>query len=477
MRFLILITFLTAILTGKILRAEILFQDADKLLTTEEKFMQIDSRIQANDRIKNYAEAIIYVKKGLDLAQKYKNQEKEADYELKLARFYYLQKDMQESLIHFRIYSLLRETFIKNTKNRELTELEDAYIEELNNLIYELDLNQQLIGNLQTENERYFIGQKRISILIQFGIGAIIVVALILIYNRIAVKNKSKQKHIQENKELKRLSEMAIKYKEEQTRNLVEISQLRDRQKQITWYARHIQLALLPDKADFHENLKNSFVLQIPRNTISGDFYTVHKTGHKIVLAVLDCPGHDTDAAYFTVLAYHFLKDIFHKGITTPSMILTMLDQKLKHETSQTGQRPEEVNGIKAAICEINTKTKEVEFAGAHFPLFYIHLDEIHFVKSNRFPIGDPLFSDKFYSSDHIRLSTGDMIYLASDGYYVQFGGRKNKKFMRSSLISLFKTMYDQHVSEQRFILDKVFKEWKGRNSQTDDVLVIGMRL
>ena len=87
------------------------------------------------------------------------------------------------------------------------------------------------------------------------------------------------------------------------------------------------------------------------------------------------------------------------------------------------------------------------------------------------------MFSDKFYSSDHIRLSTGDMIYLASDGYYSQLGGRKNKKFMRSSLISLFKTMYDQHVSEQRFILEKVFKEWKGRNSQTDDMLVIGMRL
>jgi len=477
MRLLILFIFLPAILVGHHLQAEKFIQEADSLLTTKEKFIQIDSRIQANDSIKNYVEAIIYIKKGLDLAQKHKNHEKEADYELKLARFYYLQKDIQESLIHFRIYSLLRETFIRNTKNRELTELEDAYMEELNNLIYELDLNQQLVGNLQTENERYFRGQKRISMAIQFGIGAILIIALILIYNRIVVKNKLKQSHIQENKDLKRLSEMAIKYEEEQTRNLLEISRLRDRQKQITWYARHIQLALLPEKADFNENLKHSFVLHIPRNTISGDFYTVQKTGNKIVLAVLDCPGHGADAAYSTVMAYHFLKDIFHKGITTPSMILTMLDQKLKRETGQTGQRQEDVNGVKAAICEINIKTKEVEFAGAHFPLFYIHLDEIHFVKSNRFPVGDPLFSDKFYSSDHIRLSTGDMIYLASDGYYSQFGGRKNKKFMRSSLISLFKTMYNQHVSEQRFILEKVFKEWKGRNSQTDDVLVIGMRL
>ncbi len=477
MRFLILFTCLSVFLTGSILQAEIHFQEADSLLTTEEKLIQIDSLIQVNDSIKNYPGAIIYIKKGLNLAQKHKNQDKEADYELKLARFYYLQKDIQESLIHFRLYSLLRETYIRNTKTRELTELEDAYIDELNNLMYELELNQQLIGNLQAENERYFRGQKRISTAIKLGIGAIIFIALILIYNRITSKNKSKQKLIKENKELQRLSEMVVKYEEEQTRNLLEISQLRDRQKQITWYARHIQLALLPEKADFNENLKHSFVLHIPRNTISGDFYTVHKTGHKIVLAVLDCPGHGTDAAYYTVLAYHFLKDIFHKGITTPSMILTMLDQKLKHETGQTGQRQEEVNGIKAAICEINTKTKEVEFAGAHFPLFYVHLDEIHYVKSNRFPVGDPMFSDKFYSSDHIRLSTGDMIYLASDGYYAQFGGRKNKKFMRSSLISLFKTMYDQHVSEQRFILEKVFKEWKGRNAQTDDVLVIGVRL
>jgi len=151
----------------------------------------------------------------------------------------------------------------------------------------------------------------------------------------------------------------------------------------------------------------------------------IHESNDRLVLAVLDCPGHGTDAVYSTILSYHFLNEILQKGITTPSMILTMLDQKLKYEFDQNDVRPEEINGVKIAVCEINKTTKEIEYSGAHFPLFYVHLDELHFVRGNRFPVGDPMFTDKFYSSDHIRLSTGDIFYLTTDGFYSQFGGKK----------------------------------------------------
>ena len=111
------------------------------------------------------------------------------------------------------------------------------------------------------------------------------------------------------------------------------------------------------------------------------------------------------------------------------------------------------------------------------FPLFYFHLDELHYVGGNRFPIGDPMFSDKFYSSNNLRLSSGDMIYLSSDGYYRQLGGKKNKKFLRSSFINLLKSMHHQKIKEQEFVLKKVFQEWKSHEAQTDDILVIGVRL
>lgn len=87
------------------------------------------------------------------------------------------------------------------------------------------------------------------------------------------------------------------------------------------------------------------------------------------------------------------------------------------------------------------------------------------------------MFRDKFYSSSHIRLSDDDMIYLATDGYYHQIGGNSNKKFMRESMISLFESMQNQTLTEQKFILEKVFNEWKGKQSQTDDALVLGIRL
>jgi serine phosphatase RsbU (regulator of sigma subunit) len=158
-------------------------------------------------------------------------------------------------------------------------------------------------------------------------------------------------------------------------------------------------------------------------------------------------------------------------------MVLTMMDQKLKRELKQLEPEKEMISGVKMAVCTINQETKEVEYSGAHFPIFYVHLDELHFVKGNQFPIGDSLFSDKFYSSSNLRLSTGDMIYLSTDGYYSQIGGKKNKKFLRSSLMNLLKSIFNHELKEQQFILEKVFHEWKSREEQTDDVLIMGFRL
>jgi len=171
------------------------------------------------------------------------------------------------------------------------------------------------------------------------------------------------------------------------------------------------------------------------------------------------------------------LQAIFQGGISTPSMILTLLDQKIKHSLEDTGLDKNEIHGSKIAVCEINLETKEVEYAGAGFPLFYVHLDDVHMEKGNQFPVGDTVFSDSYYSSVHIRLSDGDMIYFFTDGYYRQLGGKKNKKFMRSSLSSLLKSMHKQTLKEQKFILEKVLMEWKGKNALTDDVLVVGLKV
>jgi serine phosphatase RsbU (regulator of sigma subunit) len=68
-------------------------------------------------------------------------------------------------------------------------------------------------------------------------------------------------------------------------------------------------------------------------------------------------------------------------------------------------------------------------------------------------------------------------MYLFSDGYPDQLGGPKNKKFLAGK----FKNLLVEHQKEQMDMqfdaLNETFNKWKGENKQTDDILVMGIRL
>ena len=68
-------------------------------------------------------------------------------------------------------------------------------------------------------------------------------------------------------------------------------------------------------------------------------------------------------------------------------------------------------------------------------------------------------------------------MYLFSDGYIDQFGGEKNKKFNKSNFKELLKTIYEMPIDEQEGFLEYSFNNWKQDNDQTDDVLVIGIKV
>ena len=449
----------------------------DTILSSVKNYQYYDSLIQLNDRQGNYGRALEAAKSGLELSIIEPNEAKQSLYHLKLSKFYYLLNRPDDALTHIRLYSLLKTSEIQKNKNNEIFELEEAYLDEINRITLEMNMDKTLIQNLQEENERYYSGQKYIRTALKIGIGALVLVISIIVYNKTRSRKDKANASRKGKEELEQLREQVDKYETELMRASKDISRFKSMQKHNIAYARSIQLSLLPSGLDLTDKIRDSFVLYLPKESISGDFYTVYSNGGKTVLAVFDCPGHGVNAAHSTVVTHNLFKDIVSQGITAPSMVLTMMDQKLKRETKQLEEDKEIMSGVKMAVCTINQKTKEVEYAGANFPLFYVHLDELHFVKGNHFPIGDTLFSDKFYSSSNLRLSTGDMIYLSTDGYYSQIGGKKNKKFLRSSLVNLLKSIFNHEIKEQQFILEKVFHEWKAREEQTDDVLIMGFRI
>jgi hypothetical protein len=81
------------------------------------------------------------------------------------------------------------------------------------------------------------------------------------------------------------------------------------------------------------------------------------------------------------------------------------------------------------------------------------------------------------FKKESIKISGPTCFYIFSDGYADQFGGPKNKKFLRKNLYNKLFDIHSSSFSEQKETLQKTLSAWQGNESQNDDILVMGFRL
>jgi serine phosphatase RsbU (regulator of sigma subunit) len=304
------------------------------------------------------------------------------------------------------------------------------------------------------------------------------VVLAYFIYNSYRIKREA-------NVKLEEKNILITRQRDEIEKQRDDISEQRDRiaeQNKLIWdsihYAKRIQSALLPDDLNFNNVLDHFFIMYRPKDVVSGDFYWESKVGDEVIVVAADCTGHGVPGALMSMLGVTFLNEIVNtRNITRPSEILDALRDDVINAFNQKGQRDDEIyDGMDIAVCCINQKNNTVQFSGANNPLVLIRESEVYQFKGDRMPVA---ISDNMmaFNNHTIELQQNDQIYIFSDGYIDQFGGENNKKFMRKRLVKLLTDIKDEPMNNQKEILVKTFDDWKGANEQTDDVVIIGMRI
>ncbi len=128
-----------------------------------------------------------------------------------------------------------------------------------------------------------------------------------------------------------------------------------------------------------------------------------------------------------------------------------------------------------AVLCSWN-KNGTLEYSLAYNPLLLIRKGEILETKADKQPVGFHIGAQKPFTHHEHKLEKGDTVYLFSDGYPDQFGGKKDKKFMMKNFKKLLLSIQDKTMNEQKTILETTMAEWKGDSEQVDDILVMGVR-
>ena len=109
--------------------------------------------------------------------------------------------------------------------------------------------------------------------------------------------------------------------------------------------------------------------------------------------------------------------------------------------------------------------------------MLVISNNELKIIPSEKVTIGG--FADfvSMIPSQKIQVKPGDTVFIFSDGVTDQFGGPKNKKYNPQKLREFLLTHNHLPMEQLRDALSKDIADWQGTYEQTDDLLMIGLRV
>lgn len=262
---------------------------------------------------------------------------------------------------------------------------------------------------------------------------------------------------------------------EERIRELLQIADARNRETEAAIrYARKLQETVIPFS---HQNGQLSATVALfnrPRDIVSGDFPLSIQEGDLEYACVCDCTGHGVPGAFISLMAYSRLTAAIREvQQADPADILQRVHQHLsmdlkKHHSSVN-------DGLDLSLCAIDRSKKLIRYSSARGLAYLLGKSGLIRLESERRSICDDSMAP--FISFEQPFEEGDVLILLSDGYSDQFGGPDFKKFGRKRLEEFIPELYSLSPSKMSFAFGAQFDRWKNQHGQTDDVMVMCVRL
>lgn len=268
-------------------------------------------------------------------------------------------------------------------------------------------------------------------------------------------------------------------------------------------FAGLIQQSMQPSATRLARAFPNSFVLNRPMSTVSGDFFWVMTMGERTLIAVGDCTGHGVQSSLRTAMALAFLDEIGLRsdGMST-SAILREFRKKLEDTFRGLPESEVQQEGIDISVLTIDRASRRVQYSGAASQCFRVremsdqelarwengefkpnegtmasgkHLLET--VYGDRIPLGMHPGADHEFTQHTWKLERESSYYLFTDGYADQFNGVTGRKFLKKNMRRLILDIRNYPMSRQKEILSERFESWRGNAPRTDDFIIAGLRI
>lgn len=246
-------------------------------------------------------------------------------------------------------------------------------------------------------------------------------------------------------------------------------------------YASKLQNSIVFQEDEFSNVFEDHFIFFRPKEQVSGDFYFIRDLNDKIILAVADGTGHGVPGAFISILGVQIMDSITRRmkigrEELNAGDFLNSLREKMIKVLDRNRISKFSTDGLDISLIIIDKKTRKVDFSGANQCMIIYTESEMIQLKGDRMPIGAFVQEDSF-SNTSITLEAGSKVFMFTDGFADQFGGKDAKKINSHMLRSIIKKNGNLPLSQVEKKFQSYFDEWKADREQTDDVLLLGFKL
>lgn len=380
-----------------------------------------------------------------------------------LYQCYKAQNNISKAMPMLELYMKMRDSIIN---------IETRYASIKSELQYEFD-RKSIADSIKNLNEKNTIKSKialqnaelkqaktiRWVLIIGLLLGATI---FIILYNRYRL-TQQQQKIIQSQQQITQQQKLQI----EQKNKLIT---------QSISYAKRIQDAFIKSETTLKESGLEYFILNMPKDIVSGDFVWAKKIKSKLYFAVADCTGHGVPGAFMSLVSYNLLEQAINVyGCYEPKDILKNVTVNLqKALLSEDGSRSYE--GVEMLLCCLDLKTHLLQYTGSRQRLFHLRNGLVKEYRVDSIEIGAN-DADKNFRQFELSLEKNDVIYLLTDGYADQKGGPNKAKLYYDPLKEYLGSNPSDTLTNKKKHLQKQLENWKGTEEQVDDILVFGIKV
>jgi phosphoserine phosphatase RsbU/P len=240
-------------------------------------------------------------------------------------------------------------------------------------------------------------------------------------------------------------------------------------------YAKHIQEAFVVDHKILQRWLPNSFILQRPKDIVSGDFVWMAEQKNTFYIGLGDCTGHGVPGAMLSVFVISMLNQLIQEqSACNPSGLLAALDFRMQEMLNRYTIRRD---SVEIALISYDPQTSALHFSGAKRPLLHIREGVPMLYKGAKFMMGSTMTQLEPLKNTRINLLPGDTVYLFSDGFTDQFGGENAARYSSKKLIQSLTELSKAPIRDQYPLLLDELLRWQGTHTQIDDILVLGFQI